>query len=353
MFQSRSNFLTSFFSRLTRSKTRTLLLVPENQVKFEILVTIRRTRRARVPKSNIEPKLDLNINQLNDDCLIAIFSKHSLQELVHLRNICSRWKTVIEIIFKGRSSLKLFVSYRSVKEYLCRVKKFMADDEELRLKPAGQGDDDLVLNPDALIAFEANQCIDQSRGLFLPVLFPNITKLFICLDRIYFNDYAFNKFDFANLLNKWPNLSTLLTFNFPSNATLMNSFFNAISSLSSLRSLYLIKLKGNYDHDFTKLFPSVVLHRLEQLTMVSKNKTGLENILTRLGPNCSRITFNWRCFASFDDLPNFRNVTLAANRQSLKYLSFEFTYGNITEYITKIFEMYSSIEFLKIQVSLN
>lgn len=53
----------------------------------------------------------MNINSFPDDCLRMVLQRCRLIELVHLRGICFRWKTLIEeMFFEHKHSLKIFGS---------------------------------------------------------------------------------------------------------------------------------------------------------------------------------------------------------------------------------------------------
>ena len=147
------------------------------------------------------------INDLVDDALILVLSLLSLQELVPLRIVCHKWNTSIQTICRGKQSLKLFVGYTAVGDYLRRNLALMVIEPELRLNR----NDDLVLNPNALISVCPDRRIDPAGSRFLVDLFPNIQKLYLGFDNIYADNLYHDKFNFGTLISEWQHqLTTLL-----------------------------------------------------------------------------------------------------------------------------------------------
>ena len=287
----------------------------------------------------------MNINELNNDCLYLMFCDNfALQELFHLRIICPRWKLIIEKIFLGKQSLKLFVGYDSVREYLINLKSYMLDNAELRLKPIGKRNDDLVLISNAFAPNNISQPLNEIRGSCLKTLFPNVVKLYIGSEHWS-----------PELIGLWPNLTTLAICKFANNFSRQHSLWRVLSELVQLKSLYLFNYPS-YDENvncvchFINLtsYYDLVLPRLSQFTAISKSHYGFVDLFTCLGAKCVQVTFDeWSCFSSS---PYLQRVILD-NKESLTHLSLNLSLCHSLN-MEEILQKFTSIKSLKISVSL-
>ena len=88
----------------------------------------------------------MNINNLPIDCLILIFQKFSLQSQINLREVCCKWKEVIEQICQQKYSLKLFGRSKNITDFaLTTICDNYRHNDILKLKPLGI-DDDLIVD---------------------------------------------------------------------------------------------------------------------------------------------------------------------------------------------------------------
>ena len=279
------------------------------------------------------------INDLNIDCLIAILSKFSLQELIHLRSVCSQWKVAIEKICAGKQSLKLFVGYEAVRYYIEENKELMVEEPDLRLHPIGhQQHDDLVLNSNKLISTTKGIKINQTGSFFLSVLFPNVQKLAVCFENAYYRGYFHDKLNFGPLIARWASsLTTLILFKLPYKEKFY--LYNTLPTLEALESLYLIH---SYDELDEHAIPDEILVRLRQLTIISHNKWDAELVLNRLGPKCTHLRVESRSWWIF----GFQSKLSSPNLCAITHLACSIQ----SDILYSLCDKAKSLKWLKIEV---
>ena len=243
-----------------------------------------------------------NINTiLSDDCLRLIFRECSLQQLLQLRSICSRWQLIIEHIFQSKHSLKLFGSPEYSRKFFDNMVQFKISDSIWKDYPGlgNIGSDSLILKPD--IASSDKACH------FLAELFPNIQIL------ILFCPQLLNSTQLPLMLNCWaPKLTSLIIYSMYRSINLSYKFCDTFKQMTSLKRLEIFRM-------LRKEIPEqvTILDQLKHFAIIHYSND-IMPILRQL-KSCESIKLSWICLSlsQMEDLM-LENPNLAKNIQNLK-----------------------------------
>jgi len=209
-----------------------------------------------------KPLAEMIINDLPDDCLFLIFEECALQDLVRLRLVCTRWRSLIGILCAAVHTLRLFASESDVDEYFDALSQLNLQDIS----------DFKCSNKNSLIIFlpcYLNSITDIGKyescpefgGSFLADLFPNICNLTYsngnCEDYMniietecvayckpicskQYEDLKPYHIDIENLMLKWKNkLKTFTVCNVPSRSV-ANCIETNLNNSQSIENLHII-----------------------------------------------------------------------------------------------------------------
>ena len=229
----------------------------------------------------------MKLDQLPDDCLIALFRQCYLQDLLIFRSVCSRWQILIEHMCEQKRSLKLFGSMSTFKQELNRIvfKRMcfnLYDYEDARLANVTANDND-----DLIICVEDH--FNESLIDLLLFLCPKIELLVICGFAPPLSDHL------VYLIHKLPNLQSLYLQGriHARTSKLPIQICDSINSLYSLRNLSLrfsdFCMKNIHHELLFRLTPT--LARIEQFAIQHRGCEGdILSVLSQLGPDCTKLS---------------------------------------------------------------
>ena len=121
----------------------------------------------------------MELCDLPDDCLTALFRNCPLQSLLHLRQVCTRFQLLIHRLCYLKRSLKLFgnstfrLSFNRIIFKQISFCLHQAEENNKEYANVTRNDDDLVI-------YSEQQFLAQNTIHFLVKLFPNVEVLFWC-----------------------------------------------------------------------------------------------------------------------------------------------------------------------------
>lgn len=200
----------------------------------------------------------MELNQLNSDCLRLIFSQLTINELVHLRLVCTRWKSISETVLHSHHSLKLFSNFKSVIQYVSQLIQYNVQHEWYYRIGSGR---ELMVGHD----YDEDQpnmyqnqidWTEPEKCDLLRLLFPTLTSLIVHLS------YSKSFSSIERLLDQFPNLQDLSIFNIASGSTLMP--MSGSNKLPHLRRLELFNFNLR---DINIIHLGGILPQLEHFTL--------------------------------------------------------------------------------------
>ena len=218
----------------------------------------------------------MNINQLNDDCLEAIFRQLPLQNSVRARIICQGWKAVIEArICQTQKSLMLFNSYQDILRYCDFLTDFNVSLEDSNCEYGYEESKDLIFHG----GLNAEKC------RFVMQLFPNIQTLTL----FYTKFTSVN--DIVILLCGWNESLQSLILVHPHRGIDLALAFKSIDilALPNLKSLTLTGERRFLLKTSIKL-PKTI-GRLEEFTL-GLYACDIGSVLQQLGPKICKLRFH-------------------------------------------------------------
>ena len=203
------------------------------------------------------------INDLDNDCLSLVFRQFTLQNMIRLRIVCKRWRSMIELICQGKTSLQLFALKKDACCYLQFAKRCNIHDYN-DVNSFELSSNKLILSGPSL-----------ELSLFLPSIFPNVRKLiYRC------------KLDLVPLLKSWTNLEFLCLYMQNCEEHEKIRAYSIINSILTLKRLHLFV----YGRVILENMP--ILARLERFSL-NYYFGNIVSILAQLGPPIRRLYLDY------------------------------------------------------------
>lgn len=191
---------------------------------------------------------------LNDDCLIQVFNQFTLQQLLCLRIVCQRWKSIIELLCQKKASLQLFSTVEDGLANWEFAKKYSSD--SFVVEKFGHGGNQLFLG--------LNSAHGEQQVQLLKALFPNVKRLvFRCKQKV------------VPLLENWPLLEYLCLY-------MVNDQEADERTCSLLNAMFHLKSLHLYRERPTTSISNIILSRLEHFSL-SFYYGDITNVLGQLG----------------------------------------------------------------------
>lgn len=215
----------------------------------------------------------MNLSKFPDDGLFAIFAKCPLNKLILLRRVCSRWQVLIEKFFRGKHTIKIFGSFRSLVEYMKNVKRYNLKLANSDHYPRKVGYNELIFS---------SSRFDEEGARLIAQLFPNVKVL------VFFY-YNWPKEEiFGILIAQWINLKSITFFGMPQTDNSQQRIWEFINSISSLKRLHLFGIR---DAVIPDQFPA--LGRLEQFSLTDYREGNIVPVLTQLSSVCKQLLLDY------------------------------------------------------------
>lgn len=178
---------------------------------------------------------------LNDDCLIQVFNQFTLQQLLCLRIVCQRWKSVIECLCLKKGSLQLFSTIDDARMNWEFAKQYNSN--SFVVNKFGNGGNQLFLG--------INSANEEQQIILLKALFPNVKKL-VFRSRV----------NVVPLLESWPHLTYLCLYMLNDHETEKKTC-HLINQMCNLKSLHLFMYRQRPTESMSN-----VLSRLEHFSLI-------------------------------------------------------------------------------------
>lgn len=202
---------------------------------------------------------------LNDDCLIQVFNQFTLQQLLCLRVVCQRWKSIIELLCQKKSSLQLFSTLDDARMNWEFAKKY--NSSTFVVSKFGNGGNQIF--------FGLNTAHEEQQISLLKALFPNVKKLVFRA-----------KLNVVPLLESWPHLTYLCLYMLNDHETEKKTCY-LINQMFNLKSLHLFMYRQRPSESISN-----VLSQLEHFSL-SYYFGDIINVLGQLGSPIRRLYLDY------------------------------------------------------------
>ena len=283
----------------------------------------------------------MNINELNNDCLIYIFEQlydGNFSTWIRQRLICKRWRDIIEHnILNRKKSLKLFKQFSEIKYYYYEIERENAIETDcFKIKPSFNCQFDIVISyKGALLSYEIEN--------FLIRLFPLLEELVVYQN----GNFMYYLHPFLNQTNHLTSLSLGGESDYPENrfpdCIIVQEFLNVVYGLPQLKKLNIMDV--GLVEQLTEEGMRRICPQLSQLSL------GIINFkpffLTSLTSNCTYLRldilddyFNVMKFLKENELPQLNRLN------KLRISSLYIESQNLTAFLNVICEKFLNLEYL-------
>lgn len=209
----------------------------------------------------------MKIEDLPDDCLLAIIELLPLKHALSVRVVNGRWDRLVKTMFRGRKNLFLFGSFRALADYSKRLIRF-GENPEWDVSSSTMGQYSLIITQSRLTENVLSRLL---------ALFPNIQKL------VFFYYSWPKENEVRMILEQYQNtLISLTVHGMPTlEDGLQHRTWTAINELSKLTRFHLFATDRVVFpvHQIVPLFA-----RLEHFTLVDYLHGDCALLLAQLGP---------------------------------------------------------------------
>lgn len=244
-----------------------------SSVPFHLAISAHRLRHVPFAAMSLSK---LKIDQLNDDCLEAIFRRLPLQTSVRARVICRKFKAVIEErICNTQHSLMLFNTYNDILRYCDFLSDFNASLEDKDSEYRYEESKDLVIRGG----------LTEKKVRFLITLFPSVKTLVL-----FYTKCSMTK-DVVNLISGWNDCLESLVMVHPHQTIDLTVAFQAINLLT-LPALKRLAITGERRYLIKNAITiPKIISRLEELS-IGFYACQIWPVLKQLGPTIRKLRLN-------------------------------------------------------------